>query len=282
MIGESSSRAIGVAGVSLGKYAIYISIVLNLVYAFLYAVKLNNLDVGLMGIGFALLALMLQYSAVKSCNSIMHLMRATTFRMSSRSFFDSMVIIMFMGGVVLLAVCAVVAIRTANIPVMIAGFALFLAFEEMGVILLHPESMGITFTKSARVGEEAIAIISFIWMLPMRYVSSIFGTGVTLSTVGTIAAFYLFFQEKQDPEILAISPSFHVALLSGSTALVCAAYPILSYVYFLFAFVWIDLVQSILEIPRKLDRQTSSSRTNGESSHSDAIRVGDADAQISG
>ena len=210
------------------------------------------------------------------------LLRSLPGWMSSRSFFDSMVIIMFMGGVVLLAVCAVVAIRTANIPVMIVGFALFLAFEEMGVILLHPESMGITFTKSARVGEEAIAIISFIWMLPMRYVSSIFGTGVTLSTVGTIAAFYLFFQEKQDPEILAISPSFHVALLSGSTALVCAAYPILSYVYFLFAFVWIDLVQSILEIPRKLDRQTSSSKTNGESTPSDAIRVGDADAQISG
>lgn len=241
-------------GVALGKYAIYVSIALSLTCGFLLAVKRNSLDVGVLAVGYSILALGAQYTAVRCCRAITQLLQATAFRVSSRAFFDSLVILLLLGGPVFLTAGAVASIRGGEYVSFVLGFVLFLACEVTGLAVLHPEAMGIQLASDTRVGEEAIAIISFILMLPLRYVSGVFGIGVFISIIGTAASIYLYLQIEPNSSISSLLLIERIARESAKVAIGCSLYPLIAYVYFLLEFLFIDVLKAILEIPRKIDR----------------------------
>ena len=239
--------------VELGRYAIYVSIILNLAFCGLTAAKSNDVNVGLIGVAGAVIALVLQYSAVKSCGAIMRLIRATALRMSSTAFLDSMALMFLVGGVLELAGTGVVWIRTHDIPSLVGGIAICLLCEQLGLMLLYPNTIGITISDRAGPGEEAISIFSFFVMLPLRFVPTVFGVGSAVSIIGTVVALVLLLATTESDWTGPIPYAMVLAIYSTSIAMQCAAFPITMYVYFVIAYLLVDVISSILVMPDKLD-----------------------------
>ncbi len=277
-IDESSIVAVGRNSVELGRYSIYLAMVLNLVFSLIYAVRAGIPFILVGTFAFATVALVLQYSAIKSCGAIAQLIRTTTLRMSSTAFIDSMIIILFIaglvgllgcvGGIVAFAVGALASLGgsgSSELVLGIVGIIVFLFCEQLALALLHPGAMGITISDRTRFGEEAIAIVSFFMMVPLRLVPTIFGIGSFFSSIGMTVAigFLLMSRVPSTPDPLASVDAFQTSLSifgkSGLSALACAAFPIVAYLYFVFAYLGIDLIRSILVVPDKLDALTQSS-----------------------
>jgi len=252
VVDESFISAMGTSSVELGRYAIYVSILLNVALCFIAAVKLNSVNFGLEGVGFAAVALVLQFSAVKSCGALAQVIRATTLRMSSTAFLDSFVVMSLIGGVVVLVTYIVIWIRIQEISVLIVGIGVFLACVQLALTLLHPAAIGITISGRASSGEDAITILSFFMMLPLRFVPAVFALGSTLSILGTITAFYWILSAGSDP--FDVIKGGYIAAASGLATLACAAFPFVAYVYFVFAYLIVDVIRSILVVPDKLDQ----------------------------
>ena len=262
-ISENFLASEGQGAVELGRWAIYLSILVNLAIALYAAIGLKSPEIALGGIGFVAVALMLQYSAIKSCGAISQLLRAKTLRMSSTAFFDSLVIMLLIGGIVALVEFSIYAYQFKQTPMYIVGFGLFILCEYLALILLHPQAIGITISPRASTGEEAIAILTFFMMLPLRFVAAVFAFGSVISTIGSIAALVmlLFANTKSEDDIAGAGG---IAAGSMASLLVCAAFPFGMYVYFVFAYLIVDVVRSILVIPDKLDQLSRTSLSNSD------------------
>ena len=258
IISENYVSSEGKGSVEVGRWAIYLSILVNVAIALYAAIWLKSPEIALGGIGFIALALMLQYSAIKSCGAISQLLQAKTLRMSSTAFFDSMVIMLFVGGIIALFGFSIYAYRFKEIPMYIVGFGIFILCEHLAVTLLHPQAIGITITPRASTGEEAIAILTFFMMLPLRFVAAVFALGSIVSTLGSIVAFLLllFAKSKDLNEIVSAGG---IAAGSMVSLLACAAFPFGMYVYFVFAYLIIDVIRSILVLPDKIDQLSRTS-----------------------
>jgi hypothetical protein len=255
LVSDSFFSAAEKNSIEVGRYAIYLAILLNVVFSFLSAVKFNSLDIGLVGVGFAAILIALQYSAIKLCGALKLLIRATTLRMSSTAFLDTLAIVALVAGVVCLMASAIVWIRLESITALVIGIAIFLGCEQLGLMLLHPRAIGITITNRASTGEEAIAIVSFFLMLPIRFVPGIFALGSVVSVLGTAVAFYLLLGKGATYLFRFPMPdSQFVALISCYAALISAAFPLLMYLYFVFTYLIVDVVRSILTLPDKVDQ----------------------------
>ncbi len=257
-ISENYVSPEGKGSIEIGRWAIYLSILVNIAIALYAGFVLKTPEIALGGIGFVAIALMLQYSAIKSCGAIGQLLRAKTLRMSSTAFFDSIVIMLFIGGIVALVGFSIYAYRFKEIPMYFVGFGIFILCEHLAMTLLHPHAIGITISPRASTGEEAIAILTFVMMLPLRFVAAVFALGSVVSTIGSIVALVmlLFANTKSEDDIVG---SAGIAAGSMASQLICAAFPFGMYVYFVFAYLIIDVVRSILVIPDKLDQLSRSS-----------------------
>ena len=122
-------------------------------------------------------------------------------------------------------------------------------------MVLHPKALGINISNRASTGEEAIAIVSFFMMLPLRFVPAVFALGSSLSIVTTVIAFYSVLTAKSND--LEFLQAGQLLLLSLIVPLECAAFPFLAYVYFVFAYLIVDVVRSIIVVPDKVDQLTS-------------------------
>ena len=281
-ISENYVSSEGAGSVEVGRWAIYLSILINIAIALYVAFWLKSPEIALGGIGFAALALMLQYSAIKSCGAISQLMRAKTLRMSSTAFFDSMVIMLCIGGIIALFAFSIYAYRFKQTSMYVVGIGIFILCEHLALTLLHPQAIGITISPRASTGEEAVAILTFVMMLPLRFVAAVFALGSVVSTIGSIVAFFLllFAKSKNMDEIASAGG---IAAGSMVSLLVCAAFPFGMYVYFVFAYLIIDVIRSILVLPDKIDQLSRTSFSNrhrageshdqGQHSNAEAISV---------
>ena len=282
LLDESLISKIGDSSVEIGRYVVYLAIVLNVIIGFIFGSRVGSLKFRLLGIGFAAIALVLQYSAIKSCSALKQLLQNTSLRMSSTAFLDSMALMMFVGGFVGLGWSIWMWQQLDQILFLISGIAIFLAVEQLGILLLHPGACGITISRQASVGENAISIVSFFMMLPLRFVPTIFGLGTALSLIGTGLALWLV--ASASAEGSELSTSYDLAYSSGYSTLYCAAVPLIAYIYFLLAYLLVDLVHSILILPDKIQKlaQRSAAQDDGSSTlNASSEATSNVDATIS-
>jgi hypothetical protein len=288
LVSDSFFLAVEKISIEIGRYAIYLAILLNVVFSFLIAIKLKRLDIGLFGTGFAATLIVLsaasmigvQYGAIKLCGALRLTIRATTLRMSSTAFLDILAMLALAQGVVGLMASVILWIQIQQIICLVIGIVLFLGLELLGLMLLHPKAVGITTTSRASTGEEAIAILSLFLMLPARFVPAIFAMGSVASVIGTLTAFYLFLGKS--PTFawrLPMPDSQIVALVSCYAALVAAAFPFLMYLSFVFAYLVVDFVRSVLILPDRVDQLALSLVSRPELSDGEAGSAGTVTAR---
>jgi hypothetical protein len=254
-IDESLVATIGRWAIEIGRYAVYVAILMNLAFWIYLASQYHYYYVGLIGVGIAIVALVLQFSAVKSCGAIGQVVQAASLRMTSMAFLDSMVIILLFGGVIALVYCSAIGFLPRLRSMILVGIAVFILCEQLALMLLHPNSLGISISKRASTGEEGVSILTFFMMLPLRFVSTVFALGTAASIIGTGIAFRQLMDAK--PASTELEQALVLAGSSSSTLLASAAFPLAMYVYFVFAYLIIDVIRSILVMPGRMDELIS-------------------------
>ncbi len=250
--------------VEFGRYSLYVAMSIWLIFTFIHAIKIDSLDWVLYGVGGVLIALSLQYSAVRLTLAMPRLIRSTPTRMSSAAFLDSFAVIMIISGVLWLAAFTLWAIRYEYLNYFFIGVGIFFGCEQCALLSLNPDALNIRISEEASSGEEAVGIISFFLMLPMRFVPVVFGIGATVGTVGLLACSLYYLKGGESVETAMTYAPVAVGVVFG-----CAAFPLLMYIYFVFDYLILDVIRSILVIPSKIDRlserqQAPQSRSTGE------------------
>jgi hypothetical protein len=240
---------IGRVMVEFGRYSLYAAMLIGLVFSTFWAIRIDSLSVIFFGAGGVLTALALQYCAMRLCRAIPGLIQSTPTRMSSTAFLDSFAVIMLIGGVLGFGACTWAAIRYESLNLFFLGLAIFLSFEQLGFLSLNPEALNIRISKDASSGEEAVGIISFFTMLPLRFVPGVFGIGTTVGSVGLLVCCLGYLKGGENVETAMTYTPVALGLIFG-----CAAFPLLMYVYFVSAYLYLDVIRSLLIIPSKLDR----------------------------
>jgi len=202
-----------------------------------------------LGAGGALTALALQYCAVRLSRAIPGLIQATPTRMSSTAFLDSFAVIMLIGGVIGLGACTWAAIRYESLNLFFIGVGIFFGCEQLALLSLNPDALNIRISEEAGSGEEAVGIILFFLMLPLRFVPVVFGIGATVGTVGLLACCLYYLKGGESVETAMTYAPVAVGVILG-----CAAFPLVMYIYFVFDYLVLDVIRSILVIPSKIDR----------------------------
>lgn len=243
-----------------GRYSLYAAMLIWAVHFGIWAIKVDSLNLLFIGIGGSLGGLALQYSGVRLSQALPRLIRSIPTRISSTAFFDSLAVFFLIGGVVGLVALTLMSIRFESPGLLCVGVVLFFGLEQLALYALRPEAMNIRVAEDASGGEEAIAIISFFFLLPLRSVPLIFGVGTAVGAVGLLACLLLTLRGGESATMAA-----DYTEIAGAVTLGTAALPLLAYVYFIFNYLSVDLIRSILIIPSKLDGLSGGRQNPGDS-----------------
>ncbi len=216
--------------------------VLTLIYFIIAAVVTKSWPMIFVGAGFAILLVMLQYTADKFLNAGDTLIKSSPSRLSSVAFLDCLALLVEAFGI--LAVIYAITLRQWSL--FIVGLGVWAICDAIAYIAINPSLANIKISKDTAAGEEAIGILSFVVKAIVRMVPFAFGVGAIIGSVSLlVASIGLIFKENAAVDFA------HVKLI-----VICACLPFASYVLFTVYHLIIDILRAILVIPGKLDKLT--------------------------
>jgi hypothetical protein len=251
---ESSERLFAAAG----HYGLYV-VVLAVFFLFgVMGARSDSLGTVLVGIGLALVLLVLQYAAARFIPRIQKLSRSGEASLSSGLFLDCTALLAMTAGLVALVSLDLDAIRLRDYPEILAGLICFVTCEFAGLLALNPSMMSVSIFPAASASEEALGVLGFLLRLALRTVPVLFGAGVVSTAILLLYGGYQLLSDKLVSFPLGggapvFSPWLSLVALALK-AIAFAALPMGAYLFYLFYNLILDLFRAILSLPSKLDQ----------------------------
>lgn len=215
--------------------------VLVIIYYIILAVAIKSFTPVVIGLGYAALLAILQYTADKFLSAGDTLIKSSPSRLSSEAFLNCLAVAAEAIGIVAL----VKAIATWQLSPIIVGIGFWALCDAVAYIAINPSLANINVSKNTAAGEEAIGILSFIVKAVVRIVPFAFGIGAIIGSVAIlVGSLAIVFKGREG--IPVVNPVNFVLL--------CACLPFASYVVFTVYHLIIDILRAILVIPGKLDK----------------------------
>jgi hypothetical protein len=229
-----------------GIYAMVLAALAILAIAILSAVK--NSEVSHIFIGlFLVFALSLtQYFASRFMDSGERVISSTPTRMGSDALIEAIALITFLLALGSLVGGIISTLQSDELWPAMVGIALFLSGMLIVGISLNPAMLNINIGESSSAGQEAIGIISFGYKSWLRAIPAVFGILSILGSLQLVWGFIKMLVGDLDTGI-AIGSSGGIMVFVGGL------YPVIGLLIFLFSYLTIDIISSILSIPGKLD-----------------------------
>jgi len=232
-----------------GHYGMVVAAFLGLLFAFIYAIRVNDFFAFLYGIAWFLLVFVVQYTAHKFSDAGEVLIENNPTRLSSKAFLDCVAFLFLIGGLVLFIVALIGLIQTGDLQMFLGGLAIAVFFEFVALISFHYSTITVEVVKESTAGQEAIGIITFFLKALLKLVPVVFGVGIVIGTVMLfINSFGLFGNEMR------IANAWITGNMTASQILLIGLLPFISYVVFVLYYLVIDIIRAILSIPGKLDQ----------------------------
>lgn len=240
---DSSSRVFSL----VGYYGLYVAMVMLLVYAGVFGTKTGTLPITLAAslAGVAVL-FVLQYVSGKFLPALDTLNRSTSGRVSSTALPDCFALLSICAGPALLVALVIFALPLGIFSLMLWAIGAFVLCEYVAILSLNLDALNIKVETDASAGEEAIGILTFLAKLILRLVPVAFGMGVALGISDLIIASAL---AASNSAVASVTTIAMVPMLFTFAAL-----PIVAYVIFLLAYLLVDVLHSILKLPRLLKK----------------------------
>lgn len=237
--------------VKLGHAALVVISGLSLLFWVIAAIKQAKGIYILYGVGYAILFLVLQFSAWKFLDAGKRLVQNSPSRLASGAFLDCLALLSGIAGVMLF----INFLTYSEWSYFWTGIAAWVICDLIAYIALNPSLANISLLKETGAGEEAIGIISFFVKAFIRIVPIAFGTGIPLFLIALLMGTFALFGRAGNE-------------FDGKSALdraaVYACLPFASYIVFAVYHLIIDILRAILIIPVKLDQLNSRKGQTGE------------------
>jgi hypothetical protein len=199
----------------------------------------EGLGVLIHGIGVALLLVILQYTADKFLHAGKRFIESTPSRLSSSAFLDCSALLLEISGLLIF-----LGMATEGWVNALLGLAIWSLLEAIALTAMHPEMVNVSIEEDVKAGEEAIGILSFFAKSVLKIVPIAYGVGAIVGAIALVLAGFSLL--KGNP---ADAGNDAIALI-----IVFACLPFVSYILFMVYHLFIDILQSILSVPRKLDK----------------------------
>ncbi len=234
---------------TVGYYGLYGGMVMLLVFAVVIGAKAEAVPIALaVSVAGIVVLVVLQYTSGRFLASLQMLNRSTSGRITSTALPDCVALLSMCVGLALLIGMVMLGLSLGDFSVVLFAIGLFILFEYVAILSLTLDALNLKVEADASAGEEAIGIISFLAKLILRLVPVAFGVGVALGICNLIVASVLAIS-KSGPEI---TDALATMQASGGILFTSAALPILAYVLFLLVYLLVDVLRSILVLPRLL------------------------------
>jgi hypothetical protein len=197
---------------------------------------------------FAILpaAILLHYAAVMFLGAGRTLIEKTPTAVSSKGFLKCYALLQIVAGFGALVVGFISLFGPQGFITFVLEIWVFFIAIYMAGIALSPKTVNVEVGGKVSAGEEAIGILSFLAKSQLRLISVLFGVG---AIVGVCAMLYCFYVLVSSGAMFAGM----VAMPMVGAVLSLGLLPFAVYVIFLLLYLGIDVLRSILVIPRKLD-----------------------------
>jgi hypothetical protein len=231
----------------IGHIAIIVAAALGFLFALIFAIRTNQLDVFLYGIGWLILIFVAQYIARQFLPVGETLIKNNPTQMASKAFLDCFGFLILIGGFITLIMGIVNAIRIGSIEIFLSGLASFFFMEFIALVSFNPGDINIKIVEDNPAGQEAIGIVTFFIKGLMKLVPIFFGVAIVLGTIFLFIDTIGLFGSR-------VGAAWRSGFENAQTILGAAFLPFISYLFFVLAYLAIDIIKSILSIPEKLDK----------------------------
>jgi hypothetical protein len=171
--------------------------------------------------------------------------------MASTALLDCFALLFMFNGLVSLVALVGMALRTSQFSLILPAIGSFVLWQYAAILALNPQSLNITVAPEASGGEEAVGLVAFLMKLVLRGVPVAFGAGIVLGSFDLLMNCAQVSQ-LDAPEAAERMTALPIVL---SAVGVAAILPIAGYFLSLATYLFIDVVRSILELPRALARR---------------------------
>ena len=192
------------------------------------------------GIGYALLLVVLQYTADKFVNAGENLIKSSPSKLSSTALLDCTFLLLEIAGL-----SAVVVLTVQNgITGLLVGLGIYALLDAVAYTALFPELANVKVSSRVRGGEEAIGFLSFFAKAILKIVPIAFGIGAIIGTAALLVGIITAMSSGDtDP-----------ARTARRLIIICTCLPFGTYVLFAVYHLFIDVIRAILVLPAKLDK----------------------------
>jgi hypothetical protein len=231
----------------IGHIGIIVAAALGFLFTLVFAIRTNEFDAFLYGIAWVLIIFVAQYTAHKFLPKGDELIKNNPTQLSSRTFLDCFGFLVLIGGVVMLVLGIVSAIKFRALSPFFEGLAQFVLMEFVALISFNPKEVEIGTEKDNTAGQEAIGIATFFIKAFIRLVPIFFGIGIVLGTVLLLISFFGLFGANP-------GWAFPKGMVYAQQILSASLLPFISYLIFVIFYLAIDIIRAILSIPGKLGK----------------------------
>ena len=232
---------------TLGHLLLLIVSVLYLLGSLWVAIKVDSMEIMLLGVGVFIAMGVGQYVADKFIAAGTSLLRSTPTSLNNLVLLDVIGLVAVLIGLAALGAGVVTAIQTDSLLPLILGFFALLIYLLCGSMAYCPEALNITHAKSASAGEEAIGLASFFIKTLLLLAPFFYLIGALASIVVTCMGLYALLDDQWP--ILG----YQRITMAGWIMLAASFYPLILYVIFLVYYLFIDVIRAILNIDSNVE-----------------------------
>lgn len=232
----------------IGHIGIIVAAGLGFIFALIYAIRANSFFGFLIGLAWVVLIFVIQYTAHKFSDAGEDLIKNNPTQLASQTFLDCFGFLVLIGGVVAFIIALIDLIQGSGFVPFLQGVGIFIFLEFIAMIAFNPKDIAVKMVKSNSAGQEALGVITFFIKALMKMVPIVFGA---LIVIGTINLFLQGLKLFGDYAPFAWDV---ITRLIAPQIIYAALLPFLSYLFFVLAYLTIDINRAILSIPEKLEK----------------------------
>ena len=186
-----------------------------------------------------------QYIAVKFMGSGKDLISRSPGKIATQGFLDALVLMSVLLGFLALGGGFYYMIKASEPMIFAVGLLLTFGSLYVAICGFNPSTVNINLgDENASVGEEALGLVSFIIKSYMRSVPLVFGLTITLSFLAMLYYTIDVITEKGYKAVAAIEG----CMICFGSILFMMLLPFLTYIGFVFYYLFIDLCRTILSL----------------------------------
>jgi len=232
------------------SYAAPIAALLGLIIGLTAAIKTDSFTLFLAGIVWVLIIAVAYYIGFRFLNSCRILIANNPSRISSKDYLDilGLLNILFFIGVVLGGIF--LSIKVSSLDVLKWAIVISIPLLFYISLVLNSRLISTHLASSVTAGEDALTILIIFAKVLVKTATIVFGTLIVVGAVLMVINLYDLLAGKSTYALYGGIDSVLKAATGSYLVLLGMIYPFFVYIYFILAYLFIDLCKSILSIPR--------------------------------